>query len=136
MSPAVRYAIALVVGIVVAFGLVAAIESLGHRLFPPPKDVNWNDPNVLRDYVQRLPIGALLFVVAAWVIATFTGGFAAARIARARPMLFAGIVGGLVLCATIANLVMIPHPVWIAVTGLGGIVIATVAAGKLAAARG
>ena len=133
MSPAVRYASAVIVGIVVAFGLVAAIESLGHTLFPPPKDVNWNDPNVLRDYVQRLPLGALLFLVAAWAIATFTGGFAAARIARARPMLFAGIVGGLVFCATIANLVTIPHPAWMVVTGLAGIVIATVAAGRLAA---
>src|SRR5262245_66291573 len=94
MSPPVRYAIALVVGIVVAFGLVAAIESMGHALYPSARNVNWNDPTVLRDYVARLPLGALLFVVGAWVIATFVGGFGAARMAGAPASLFAAIVGG------------------------------------------
>lgn len=49
-----------------------------------------------------------------------------------RPLLFAGIVGTFVLAATIANLVMLPHPTWFAAIGIVGIVLAAVAAGAVA----
>ena len=135
MNPAVRSSLAVLVGAAVAFSLVAVIESLGQLVYPAPPGMDFSNPEQLRDYVRRVPLGALLIVLAAWVIATFTGGLVAARIAKARPVLFAGIVGALVLAATIANLLTLPHPAWFVVTGIAGILLATYAAGKVAAAR-
>ncbi len=45
--------------------------------------------------------------------------------ASAAHLLHAGAIGGLVLAATVANLVMLPHPAWVAVVGPLGIVVAT-----------
>ena len=37
----------------------------------------------------------------------------------------AGVVGGFMLIATAANLIMIPHPLWFSVLAVLGLVIAT-----------
>jgi hypothetical protein len=36
-------------------------------------------------------------------------------------MIYAIVVGGLMFVATVANLIMIPHPVWFSVLGVAGI---------------
>ena len=49
---------------------------------------------------------------------------AACRIGTAKPQIFAMIVGGLMLAGTAFNLAVIPHPLWFAITGVAGIIIA------------
>ena len=127
----VRIVIAVVVGTVVAFVLVGVIEAVGELVYPPPADVNPGRPDQLASYMQRLPGGALAFVLAAWIVATFLGGLVAAWIARSRTALAAAIVGALVLAATIANFVLIPHPGWMIAAGVVGIPIAAYLAGRL-----
>jgi F0F1-type ATP synthase assembly protein I len=46
--------------------------------------------------------------------------------------LFGGVVGGIVLAATIANFIAIPHPLWLSISTLVGIVLSTVLAMRLA----
>ena len=48
MSSKVRSVIAIVVGAVVAFVLVAAIEAIGHSVYPPPPGLDFNNPGPLR----------------------------------------------------------------------------------------
>jgi hypothetical protein len=123
---------AVVVGIVVAFSLVFCIELIGHRVYPAPADLDFHQPDVVAKYMQTLPVGAFLFVLGGFALATLGGGFVAARIAGDRPYLFAGIIGALMLAATIANLMMIPHPLWFSVSAIALIVGAMVLAGRLA----
>jgi len=127
----VRVAIAVVVGTVVAFVLVGVIEAIGEIVYPPPMGVDLGSPEQLATYMQRLPVGALAFVLAAWIVATFLGGLVAAWIARSRPALAAAIVGALVLAATIVNFVLVPHPAWMVAAGVAGIAIAAYLAGRL-----
>jgi hypothetical protein len=127
----VRVAIAVVVGTVVAFVLVGVIEAIGEIVYPPPMGVDLGSPEQLATYIQRLPVGALAFVLAAWIVATFLGGLVAAWIARSRPALAAAIVGALVLAATIVNFVLVPHPAWMVAAGVAGIAIAAYLAGRL-----
>ena len=54
----------------------------------------------------------------AWVVGTFSGSLVASKLGTANPLIFAGIVGGLILAATIANLIMIPHPLWFSIVSL------------------
>ena len=72
----------------------------------------------------RLPIGALLFVAVAWFIGTLGGTLAACKIGDAKPMIFAAVVGGLMLLGTLFNLMTIPHPLWFSILGVVGIVAA------------
>lgn len=112
-----------VVGIVVAFVLVLVVEKIGHMVYPPPADLDFTDAQAMGEYVSTLPLGALLFVAAAWFIAAAVGTCAACAIGTGRPMYFAVVVGGLVFIAASFNLTIIPHPIWFSVLGLTGILI-------------
>ena len=110
------------------------MSSKGRRAqvaYPPPAGVDFNKPEALATYVERLPLGALLFVLAAWILATFVGGLVAGWIARRRAVIVAAVVGALVLAATIANVMLIPHPAWMVVVGVAGIAAAAYAAGRI-----
>lgn len=131
MSPVVRTIVAVVVGTVVAFVLVAGIETIGERVYPPPAGMDFSKPDQLATYIQRLPGGALAFVLAAWIVATFVGGLVAGWIDRSRAVLAAAIVGALVLAATVLNFVLIPHPAWMIAAGVLGIAFAAYLAGRL-----
>lgn len=112
-----------VAGVVIAMVMVWLVEKLGHAVYPPPPDLDFADADAMRAYVETVPLGALLFVAAAWFIGTLCGTCAACAIGTAKPMIFAMVVGGLMLIATIINLVMIPHPMWFSVLGVVGIMI-------------
>ncbi len=134
VNPRVRSTIAALLGIVVAFASVGIIETLGHTVFPLPPGLDVTKPEQLRAYMQSIPSGALLFVLAAWVIAAFAGTAVACAIAKAHELRYAALVGGLILAATIANLVAIPHPGWMSVAAVIGIPMAAFLAGRQAQA--
>lgn len=118
----VRNVAAALAGIVTAFVMIMLIENLGHIIYPPPADLDVSDPEVMRPYIATLPFLALLFPMIAWVIATFAGTVLACKIGTANPLAFAAVVGGLVLAGTIANLIMIQHPLWYSAVSLVAIV--------------
>lgn len=105
-------------GIVTAFVLIMLIEKLGQIIYPPPPDLDFSDPEALRPYIATLPFLALLFPMIAWVVGTFAGTIVACKIGTANPLAFAAVIGGLVLAGTIANLIMIKHPLWFSAVSL------------------
>jgi hypothetical protein len=113
-----------VAGVVIAVALVWLIEKIGHAMYPPPADLDFSDAEAMQAYMATLPLGALLFVAAAWFIGTLGGTCAACAIGTAKPKIFAIVVGGLMLVATIMNLIMIPHPTWFSVLGIVGVLVA------------
>ena len=118
----IRNIAALIAGIVTAFASIYLIKNLGHTIYPPPPDLDFSDPEAMRPYIATLPIIALLFPMFGWFIGAFAGSLVADFCGNAKPYVFAGIVGGLVLAATIANLILIPHPLWFSITSLLGII--------------
>lgn len=126
---------AAVLGIIAAGGIVAVVEALGHAVYPVPPDIDVSDSVQFRDYVQNLPIGAFLFVAGAWILGTLGGGLIACMIAREKPFIYSGIVGGFIFVATVANLIMIPHPLWFSISALIAIAVMTVITGVIASSR-
>jgi len=131
----VKKVAAAVLGIIAAGAIVAIVEALGHAVYPIPPDVDFDDPVQFGNYVQRLPIGAFLFVAGAWTLATLGGGLLACFIAKEKPFVYSGIVGGFVLVATVANLMMIPHPLWFSISALIAIAVTTYITGVIASSR-
>jgi hypothetical protein len=123
---------AAVIGIIVAGGIVFAVESLGHTVYPLPPDLDMSDPVQFGNYVESLPMGAFLFVAGAWVLGTLGGGLLACFIAGEKPRVYSTIVGGFILVATIANLIMIPHPLWFSISSLIAIAVMTYVTGSIA----
>ena len=117
-----RDAAAAIAGLVVTFALIAGIEFIGHNLYPPPEGLDFTDPDAMRPYIASLPIPALLFPMFAYFIGTFCGTLLACIIGTAKPVVFALIVGVLVLAGTIANLIWIPHPLWFTIFAVIGII--------------
>jgi hypothetical protein len=121
MNPKIRLALALVGGMAAAFITLALIETIGHTVYPAPVNLDYANPDALKAYVDALPLGAKLFVLAAWLVGTLDGVLVAGLINRARFGLCAAVIGAVVLAATLANLWMIPHPLWLALAGIIGI---------------
>lgn len=98
---------AVLLGLLVAFGTIMLVEWLGHQVYPPPSDLDFNNPEQLRVYMGTLPLGAFLFVLLGWFLGTLLGGLVACRVAQEHPAVFSCIIGTVILVATIANLVTI-----------------------------
>jgi hypothetical protein len=126
-----RKIFAVVLGVIVAVVLIIAIEALSHVVYPLPDSVDANDMEALRAYVMAAPIGALLFVMGAWIAATLIGGLLACLIARETPLVYSAIIGGLVLLGTVINLISLPHPLWFSSTSILAIIATIFITGRL-----
>jgi hypothetical protein len=122
---ALRYAAAVIAGLVVAGGVVFAVEAVGHAAYPPPEGLDFRDVAQMEAHVRTLPAAAFAFVIAAWTLGALLGGIVAALIAPARKMLLACIIGGFILAGAVANLAMIPHPPWFAISAPLLVIVAT-----------
>ena len=107
----VRRIIGVVLGILLANVFIFGWEMLGHQLPLGGRTLTPEDAQV-PGLIDSIPLPAKLWVVAGWFLGAFLGALLAFRIARWN---VAGwIVGALVAAAGIANIFLIPHPVWMA----------------------
>ena len=107
-----RALIAVIAGIVAAFVSILLIEAIGAVVVPAGSAPSLKDADRMRDYLQTLPVSAYAFVLAAYLIGSAVGGLVATRVVDRVPSRSVWVVGGLLLATTVANLVMIPHPLW------------------------
>jgi hypothetical protein len=112
---------AIVAGAALSIATVALLEMLGHKLYPPPAGLveafAAGDKAEILALIEQLPVGAFISVLAGWFFGTLAGCMLAARIAGSNPRLAAMLVAALMLAATIANLLLIPHPLWMTLAG-------------------
>ena len=130
-----RTIVGALAGLVVAFFTIMLVEMASHAVYPPPPGIDPNNTADMAKLIGMLPLGALLFVVAAWIIGAFDGGFVAALIARdQRPKIAALVPALLVMAGVVAMIVVMPaHPLWMSVAGLLLPVPAALAGAALAA---
>jgi hypothetical protein len=107
-----RSVLAVVVGSIVAMVLIAIAESISVMTYPMPPGVDMHDHAAMREHIHGLPIGAFLFVLAAWAIGAHGGSWVAARLAGRAQVAHGLVIGGLFLFFAILTMLMIPHPWW------------------------
>ncbi len=129
-----RNVVAIVVGVVTAFVTVMLVDKIGHMVYPAPAGLDFANPDAIRPYLATLPIGAFLFILASSVFAAFGGTLVACLIGTGKPRIFGSVVGGFVFAASVANFIAIPHPLWLALATLAGVVLSTLLAMRLATA--
>ncbi|HEU4814111.1 MAG TPA: hypothetical protein VFS99_07775 [Xanthomonadaceae bacterium] len=130
-----RTVLGVVAGLAAMFVVIVAIEFLGAQLFPPPVGTDMSDPNALAALMAQMPMGALAFVVLAWVLGAFAGGWVAARISVQHPRLAAVVVAIAVVAGVVMMMLTMPHPMWMGVLGLVLPVPAALAGARLARPR-
>jgi hypothetical protein len=118
-----------------AFMVVAVVEGIGHAIYAPAVMPDMSDPDAVAAFIPAMPLGAFLFVLAAYVLATIAGGVIAALLARRHGMRLAAIVGALILTASVANFVALPHPAWFVAATLVGVPVAAWLTGRAVSQR-
>ena len=114
MKSFAKSALAVVAGLFVSVLLITAIETASHKLYTPTVRVDSTDANTLREMAAGgIPTATLVLVLVAWAVGVVAGGWVAARFAPRSPMAHAHVVAVILLLATVANLLMIPHPLWV-----------------------
>jgi predicted MFS family arabinose efflux permease len=107
------------------------VEAIGHQVYPLPEGLDMKNIEAVKAYVAALPTGALLFVLLAYGLGSFAGGWLAAKIARTSQIHLPLTVGGIQLLFGIMNIVMIPHPTWFAIAAVIVFLPAAYLGGKL-----
>lgn len=111
-----RIILGILAGAVLAMLIVAGLETAGHLVFPPPPGIDVTDPEQLAALMPLVPMGAKIWVVAAWGLGALGGGLAAILISRRSWT--AWVIAGLIACAGVATILMIPHPLWMQVAAV------------------
>lgn len=118
MPALLRTTLALLAGVVVTFFTISAVEQLGHILYRAPAGLDWQDSSAVSAYLKQLPAGALLLVLAGWLLGIFAGLTAATMLAGRCRGRFALAIGCLVFLGAVSNFYLLPHPLWLMVLSL------------------
>lgn len=130
-----RTILGIVAGVVLAFVVLIGLEMAGHAAMPPPAGLDPADPEDLKQMVASASATAKAWVVFAWFAAVVAGGWVARRLSRKG---WAGwVIAGLIVLGGVANIMMIPHPLWMQIAAvaaplLGGWIVTRLPAGASA----
>lgn len=115
-----RAILSIVGGVIAAFVIVMLGDMLSQAVAAssagaPPADMT--DRAAIEAYMAGLPVTVFVIMLAGWTLAAFAAGFLASRFGG-RGAWPGWVAAGLFLCATAANLLLIPHPVWMTAAGI------------------
>ena len=114
-----RAILGVLAGLATMFVVIMVIEYAGHMVYPPPPGLNPMVTEDLSAIMAVQPVAAKAFVVVAWVVGAFAGGWVAAKISRTYPRAAAVIVALVVVAGVVGMILQLPgHPRWMAALGL------------------
>jgi hypothetical protein len=102
-------------GVATAVLTILLVEAIGAKLFTLPGSFETGEtaPSTM---VSAMPLGAKLVVTIGWFLGGFAGAYSAFRLAKWDA---AGwIIAMLVAAGGVANIVSIPHPLWMQVSAV------------------
>ena len=126
---------AAIAGLLAGGCVVALVEGISGRMHPMPDGLQIEDVEGMKAWVSGLPTSAFLMLLVAWGLGCCTGTFVARRLAPDRSAWPATVVCGLLILATVSNLILLPHPWWLWPTGIAACVIGGLVGMVLAAPR-
>ncbi len=104
----------LVIGSVINMGLVMA----GGGLIPPPPGVDLNSMEGLAAAIPQFEARHFLFPFLAHALGTLAGAYVACRVSAGRRAVYAYVVGCFFLAGGLANVVLLPGPLWFEITDM------------------
>ncbi|MCL1634194.1 hypothetical protein M2650_06055 [Luteimonas sp. SX5] len=107
-----------VVGLAVAMAAIFLVEALATAISPPPPGLDLTNEADLARMVELATPAMKAMVVFGWLLASFVGGWVAAKISRSHRVAAAIVVGIGVVAGVILNATMLPHPLWMTVLGV------------------
>jgi hypothetical protein len=109
---------AITASLVVAMGLIIAVEAFSEVFHPFPPGVDPTDYEACKAHVAKYPQWILAVAVVGWGGTTFVSAWLATRLGAGRHPAHGIAVGLLLLTAAALNMFMLPYPVWFTIANL------------------
>lgn len=120
MNPIVRNILAVISGLVLGSAVNMGIIMISGSIIPPPEGVDNTTMEGLKTGMHLFQPQHFIFPFLAHAIGTFAGALLAAIISVNRKMQLALVVGIFFLAGGIANILMLPSPLWFTIVDLVG----------------
>ena len=118
IKPVLSSVLAIAVSLIVAIVLVSAVEGVSEVYHPWPPKMDPNDMEACRAHVANYPQWLLAAFVPAWGRPAFASVWAATRLGAYRHFAHGVAIGSLLFIAAIANMLMLPYPLWFELANL------------------
>lgn len=119
MNPVVKNILAVVGGILVGMFVNMGIVMLGPKIIPPPEGAELTTVEGLKASMHLMESKHFIMPWLAHALGTLVGAWIAYRYSATNKMRAAYIVGFFFLLGGIANVTMLPSPMWFNVADLG-----------------
>ena len=106
----IRTLAGLAAGLTIALVTIIVLEAIGNQLYPPPAGYDMTAPSA-----ESLPFETLIWPVIGWFLGALGGCWIALRLSANSRAGWA--IAAFVLAATVLNLALIAHPLWMIVAG-------------------
>jgi len=118
MHPVVRNILAVITGIIVGSAVNMGLIMISGSIIPPPEGVDPGNMESLKASMHLFEAKHFIFPFLAHALGTLAGAFLAALIAASHKMKFALVIGVFFLIGGIANVFMLPSPLWFTILDL------------------
>jgi hypothetical protein len=119
MNSILRNILAVIAGIVVGSTVNMGIIMISSYIIPPPEGADITTAEGLKASMHLMQPKHFLMPFLAHAIGTFVGAWFASRIAVSHKMKFALGIGFIFMLGGIANVLILPSPLWFTVLDLG-----------------
>lgn len=120
MKPIIKNTLAVVAGCILGGAVNMGIIMISGSIIPPPDGADVTTVEGLKASMHLFQPRHFILPFLAHALGTFTGAYLAAIIASNHKMKIALVVGAFFLAGGIANIFMLPSPIWFAVLDVAG----------------
>ena len=120
MNPILRNVLAVIIGLLVGGTVNMAIILISGSVIAPPEGADVTTTEGLIAAMDRFEPKHFIMPWLAHAIGTFVGALLAAMIAATKKMTFAMVIGVFFLIGGIANVMMLPSPMWFNIVDIVG----------------
>lgn len=120
MNPIIKNILAVVAGLLFGSIVNMGLIMISGSIIPPPEGADVTTMDGLKASMHLFQPRHFIFPFLAHALGTLAGAFLAATIAADNKMRFAWVIGAFFLLGGIANVFMLPSPVWFSVLDIVG----------------
>ncbi|MBT8384565.1 MAG: hypothetical protein KJO83_02520 [Bacteroidia bacterium] len=118
MNTIIRNSLAVILGLIIGSIVNMGIIMISGSIIPPPQDADITTMEGLKSTMHLFEPKHFIFPFLAHALGTFIGAIVAAIIAANHKGKFALAIGAFFLIGGIANVIMLPSPLWFSILDL------------------
>jgi len=111
----IAYPVGIIAGLLVIMMVIGGIQAVGHKISPPPEELDFQDPDSVREFVRQASPLQLAWIPLGYLAGPSAGILMAAWIIQENYWILAAVIGLPMLAMGIHMVKKYPGPLWFAV---------------------